>query len=81
MLIDLLSWLLILLTPPLALLWLVVNIKKRIRGKCAKSWGFFHPFWYECIDEAMMVEVGKKFCGVWLKNWRRKLKIKSLFIV
>jgi hypothetical protein len=46
MIFELLSWFLILFVPQITLLWLFVNIKKRIRRKGPRSWGFFHPFWY-----------------------------------
>ena len=81
MLIGLLSLVLILVVPPLTLLWLVVNLKKKSRAKGPRSWGFFHPFWYIFMNAATMGEEEKRCCGVWSKNWHKKRKTRSLFTV
>lgn len=48
---------------PFVVLWITINIKKRINKKSVKKWGFFHPFWYSIIDIAMTEGVEKRCYG------------------
>lgn len=36
---------LVILASPFILLWVLINIKKKLSSKQGKKWAFFHPFW------------------------------------
>jgi hypothetical protein len=39
------SALLLLFAAPFILLWIYLNLRKLLRKRSTRRWGFFHPFW------------------------------------
>jgi hypothetical protein len=42
---EILGWLVILVIPPLGILWLALNAKKKLSYRGRNRVAFFHPFW------------------------------------